>query len=177
MSSALYAVGGDLDTGKELVRISRITQTRALTDYQSLFGNLVPREDRFAGQQPARTKDSKASYRTSRLVSRSSAFSLFHSTNITLQNTAETATLECYAPYAFVRDRNIKAHLCHIAKLFQYIDSGFAEYFQVVISRLPRHTVEEHLESAHSKVAKRQARSQPQGRTDSSLHLGDLGNF
>jgi hypothetical protein len=39
------------------------------SDNQSLFDPLVLRGDRFSGQQIARIKESKASYRTARLVS------------------------------------------------------------------------------------------------------------
>jgi hypothetical protein len=95
-----------------------------------------------------------------------------------------------FTPYVSVRDRNIKADLCRVAKLFQYIDSGFAEYFQAVISRLPPDTVEGYLKLARDRrVKKKQASDQEpaldeeqalgrhKDRTDPILHLGDLGNF
>lgn len=84
---------------------------------------------------------------------------------------------DSYAPYVSVKDRKVKAHLCHIAKLFQYIDRGFAQYFQTVVSRLPQSTVEGYLESARDKIKKRQAPSQYHRHLDSSVILGDLGNF
>jgi hypothetical protein len=94
-----------------------------------------------------------------------------------MQSIAETESVESYSPYAFVADRNIKAQLCNLAKLFQHMDKGFAEYFQVVVSRLPRHIVEGYLESARGKAEKKQARSQPTARPTSTTNLGDLGNF
>jgi hypothetical protein len=94
-----------------------------------------------------------------------------------MQNITEAESADSYVPYVFVKDRTIKAHLCHIAKLFQYIDHGFAEYFKVVVSRLPRSTVEGYLESARNKVKRKQPLSQHKDHTDPSVNLGDLGNF
>lgn len=94
-----------------------------------------------------------------------------------VQGAAETESIEKYAPYACVKNRSIRAHFCHVAKLFQYLDHGFAEYFQVAVSRLPRPAVESYLQSARRKVAKQQARGQHEGRLESTLNLGDLGNF
>jgi hypothetical protein len=89
--------------------------------------------------------------------------------------------------------------------LFQYIDNGFAEYFQAVVSRLPRDAVEGYLESARSQVVEKQDlgrkppldKKQPLGKRqpldgpmdrmqrmgqykehpDPVLNLGDLGDF
>jgi hypothetical protein len=107
--------------------------------------------------------------------------------------------------YVSVKGRNIKAELCRIARLFQYIDNGFAEYFQAVVSRLPRDAVEGYLESARSQVVEKQdlgrkppldkkqplSKKQPldgpidrmqrmgqyKEHPDPVLNLGDLGNF
>jgi len=76
-----------------------------------------------------------------------------------------------------VKGRNLRSDLCHIAELLQYIDNGFAEYFQVVVLQLPLLTVERYLESARNKVEKKQAQSKHERRPDSPLNLGDLGNF
>jgi len=76
--------------------------------------------------------------------------------------------------YVFVRDRSVNSHLCHIAKLFRDMGNGFAEYFQAVISHLPRQTVESHLQLARCKVEREQTR-QHKDHTDTIL--GDLGNF
>lgn len=85
--------------------------------------------------------------------------------------------MKIYSPYACVKDRSIRAHFCHIAKLFQDIDSGFAEYFRVVVLRLPHPAVAGCLQSAQARVEKKQARSQHDGGPDTPLNLGDLGNF
>lgn len=77
-----------------------------------------------------------------------------------MQNTTEVEPSDSYAPYVSVKDRNAKAHLCHIAKLFQYIDRGLAKYFQAVVLRLPQSMVEAYLESARNKRTKRQAQNQ-----------------
>jgi hypothetical protein len=103
--------------------------------------------------------------------------------------------------YVSVKGRNIKAELCRIARLFQYIDNGFAEYFQAVVSRLSRDTVDGYLESARSQVVEKQHldqkppldRKQHLGKKqrldrkqrlgqykeppDPVMNLGDLGNF
>jgi hypothetical protein len=121
--------------------------------------------------------------------------------DITTQKTAESEPVESYAPYVCVKDRVIKDHLCHIAKLFQYIDSGFAEYFKAVVCRLPYDTVEDCLESARSRVeqmqglgtkppsdakqplrkkrtsGKKQPSGQSKDQSEPVLNLGDLGNF
>jgi hypothetical protein len=97
--------------------------------------------------------------------------------DITTQSPTELEHADDYAPYVSVSDRNIKADLCNIAKLFQYIDNGFAEYFQAVISRLPRDTVEGHLQSARSRIEKKRALSDHRDQPDLVLDLGDLGNY
>jgi hypothetical protein len=89
----------------------------------------------------------------------------------------EIEPIESYVPYVSVKDRNIKAHLCHIAKLFQFIDTGFSEYFQVVILRLPRLTVDQYLDLARSRVERKQARGANKSLSDSPIDLGDLGTF
>lgn len=100
-------------------------------------------------------------------------------------NTSQSPTepVDKFAPYVPIRDRNIKAQLCRIAELFQFIDNGFAEYFQAVVSRLPRDTVESYLESARDRVEnkqvcdRKQALDQHKDYSDSVRNLGDLGNF
>jgi len=94
-----------------------------------------------------------------------------------------TEPVDKFAPYVPIRDRNIKAQLCRIAELFQFIDNGFAEYFQAVVSRLPRDTVEGYLDSARDQVENKQARDKKQAlgqhkdHSDSVRNLGDLGNL
>lgn len=125
--------------------------------------------------------------------------------NVELQSPAEPVVKS--TTYVSVKGRNVKAELCRIARLFQYIDNGFAEYFQAVVSRLPRDAVESYLESARSQVVEKQdlgkkppldkkqhlGKKQPLDRKepldrkqrlgqykeppDPVLNLGDLGNF
>lgn len=106
--------------------------------------------------------------------------------------------------YVSVKGRNIKAELCRIARLFQYIDNGFSEYFQAVVSRLPLDAVECYLESARSQVVEIQGsgptvtttppdamqpsrRKRPSGtkqpsgqskdQSETAMSLGDLGHY
>jgi hypothetical protein len=101
--------------------------------------------------------------------------------DISLQSPTEP--VDKFIPYVPVRDRNIKAQLCRIAELFQFTDHGFAEYFQAVVSRLPRDAVEGYLESARDQVEnkqagdKKQALGQHKDHSDAVRNLGDLGNF
>jgi hypothetical protein len=101
--------------------------------------------------------------------------------DVTLQSPTEP--VDKFTPYVPIRDRNIKAQLCRIAELFQFIDNGFAQYFQAVVSRLPHDAVEGYLDSARDEVENKQAldRNQALGQhkdqSDAVRNLGDLGNF
>lgn len=90
-------------------------------DNRSPFDNLVLRENRFAGQHSARIKELKARHRSARLVSDLVTFSRIWA-DIIMRNTTEVEPSGSYHPYVSVKDRNVKAHLCHIAKSFQYIE-------------------------------------------------------
>lgn len=84
-----------------------------------------------------------------------------------------------YAPYATIANRKGRARLAKIAKRFQFLDQGFAEYFQRhdrPSSR--REYLIRRVDAAKVALLKRQQLSQASTHTNTHhLHVGDLGNF
>lgn len=64
--------------------------------------------------------------------------------------------------------------LLKVAKLFQFLDCAFADYFQWVVPALDRDYAQEKLQAVRQDIAKRQNR--PANEPD-SVYLGDLGHF
>lgn len=82
-----------------------------------------------------------------------------------------------YAPYAVVISHKIKTRLHHIAERFQYLDRGFAEYFQVVVASFDQDHVRQLLDNARKNVAKSQNHNSGRVGGVESIYLGDLGHF
>lgn len=82
-----------------------------------------------------------------------------------------------YAPYAVVRNRKIKGRLFRIAEHFQFLDRGFAEYFQVVVPSYDQDHVRQLLDNVRKDIATRQNRNPDRQNVLESIYLGDLGHF
>jgi hypothetical protein len=78
-----------------------------------------------------------------------------------------------YGPYIAVNDRRVKVKLLQIAQLFQFLDRGFAEYFQSVVSSFGKDYAKELLLDARKTIGKMQNRQSDSAAVD----LGDLGHF
>lgn len=82
-----------------------------------------------------------------------------------------------YIPYAVVRNRKIKGRLSGIAERFQFLDRGFAEYFQVVVLSYNQDHVRQLLDNVRKDIASRQNRNPDRENDSESIYLGDLGHF
>lgn len=73
-----------------------------------------------------------------------------------------------------MEDENTKRKLLKIAKLFQFLDCAFADYFKWVVPALDRDYAEEKLQAVRQDITKRQNRT---ANEPDSVYLGDLGHF
>ncbi|KAJ5160162.1 uncharacterized protein N7482_007166 [Penicillium canariense] len=82
-----------------------------------------------------------------------------------------------YKPYTKVINRNIKKHLLYIADRFNFLDCGFAEYFQSVVPSFDRDYVEQRLTHIREDITKRQSPNPASVENPETAYLGDLGAF
>jgi hypothetical protein len=76
-----------------------------------------------------------------------------------------------------VRNRKIKSRLFQIARRLQFLDRGFAEYFQVVVPSYDQDNVHQLLHNVRKNTASRQNRNPRKDNDSESIYLGDLGHF
>lgn len=72
-----------------------------------------------------------------------------------------------------MKNQNVKSRLLQIAQVTQFLDRGFAEYFQVAVLCLGKGNVYKLLDDARKTIAKMQNRQEDPDSAD----IGDLGNF
>lgn len=76
-----------------------------------------------------------------------------------------------------VKSRAVKQRLIYLASRFQFLDRGFAEYFQTVVPSFDQDYVQQRLEEIRHEIARGQS-STPTGDQESdNIYLGDLGEF
>ena len=79
----------------------------------------------------------------------------------------------CYGPYTTVKSRETKLRLLQIARTVQFLDRGFAEYFQVAVLSFGKQHAEHLLHDARKTISKMQNKQNDPNSAD----VGDLGHF
>jgi hypothetical protein len=79
----------------------------------------------------------------------------------------------CYGPYAIVKNLKVKLRLLQLARTLQFLDRGFAEYFQVAVLSFGKQHAQRLLQDARKTISKMQKRQSDPASAD----VGDLGLF
>jgi hypothetical protein len=76
-----------------------------------------------------------------------------------------------------VKSRAVKQRLIYLASRFQFLDRGFAEYFQTVVPSFDRDYVRQRLEEIRHEIARGQSPTPTGDEESANIYLGDLGEF
>ncbi|OOQ91749.1 hypothetical protein PEBR_09359 [Penicillium brasilianum] len=84
-----------------------------------------------------------------------------------------------YEPYVEVKNRPVKQRLIYLSNRFNFLDRGFAEYFQTVVPSFDKTYVQQRLKDIRQDIAKGQTQNiTPSGEDEPETnYLGDLGEF
>lgn len=147
---------------------------------QSLFSSLtVEPHQKVTANDTARILAKRVQFQAGRKVSEASlSYDVEERNGLkTFQSPQFLEYSNYYAPYAVVRNRKIKGRLFGIAERFQFLDRGFAEYFQVVVPSYNQDHVRQLLDNVRKDIASRQNRNPDRENDSESIYLGDLGHF
>ena len=83
------------------------------------------------------------------------------------------------SPYAVVKNNRVKRKLLEIAERFQFLDRGFAEYFQEIVPSFDHDHVQKLLKDARKSIAMKQSQdtADTDADTSDSVVLGELSHF
>lgn len=76
-----------------------------------------------------------------------------------------------------VKSRAVKKRLIYLASRFNFLDRGFAEYFQSVVPSFDQGYVQERLRDIRQEIAKGQNSIPSEDDEPETIYLGDLGEF
>lgn len=82
-----------------------------------------------------------------------------------------------YEPYVEVKSRSVKQRLIYLAGRFDFLDRGFAEYFQTVVPSFDQDYVQQRLNDIRQVIAKSQKTNLAVENEPETIYLGDLGEF
>ncbi|KAK3207537.1 hypothetical protein GRF29_103g1324892 [Pseudopithomyces chartarum] len=81
------------------------------------------------------------------------------------------------SPYAVVKNSRVKRTLLEIAERFQFLDRGFAEYFQEIVPTFDHDHVRNLLKDARNSIAVKQSQDTSDAEASDTVVLGELGHF
>lgn len=93
------------------------------------------------------------------------------------QHQQSAKTRSHYEPYVEVKNRAIKQRLIYLASRFNFLDRGFAEYFQTVVPSFDQEYVQQRLSDIRQSIAKGQNSNMNGEGEPETTYLGDLGEF
>lgn len=76
-----------------------------------------------------------------------------------------------------VKSRAVKQRLIYLAGRFNFLDRGFAEYFQTVVPSFDQDYVRRNLNDIRQMIAKSQSLNTKRDDEPETIYLGDLGEF
>ncbi|KAL2065902.1 hypothetical protein VTL71DRAFT_3572 [Oculimacula yallundae] len=86
--------------------------------------------------------------------------------------------VQCYTPYKYVPDPRVRNRLLRLAKLFDFVDRVFAEYFQcTILPAPPWEWVKDRLEVVRAEITSKQSTTPGANSNADLVFLGDLGKF